>query len=127
MKELKVSLKWEYTLESKFTTAYKKALINKWYFAFKIPDWWLSQKPYDMIVVINKETYHIEIKMIKWDTFYMSQLRPNQYASLKHIHKLNGNAIVIVHKKWTNSYKIIPFEVILRCPKNEWICILFDN
>ena len=49
MQELNLQLKWKFTLEKTFTTAYLKAIRDKWWFAYKLSDWSLGQKPFEIV------------------------------------------------------------------------------
>lgn len=127
MNELETSIKWPYKLESSFTTSWLKSLKEKWYFCYKIPDWSLWQKPYDVIVVTDKNTYHIEIKLIKGNKFPLSNLRPNQWASMRKIDKLLWSSILVIYSSNNNNYKIIPFSKIKNLDKQGKIELVFKK
>ncbi len=103
---LKPKIRWTCKLEKDFqgqlTTAYKNADC----FVFKIPDNSMTAKPYDMILVDNQwETFHIELKITKDLSINVSNLRPNQRASLWLISKLNEDAAwVFVFSTKSNEY-----------------------
>jgi len=125
MKNLNFNIKWNFTLESKFTTAFLKEFTKdkKWW-AFKIPDLIRTIKPFDFFWINKWWVYFCEVKMIDWDIFNFSILRNNQYTALKRIYLLIDNfcfinmfSIVLIYSKKYNTYKIINFKDILKAEK----------
>lgn len=121
-------VKWAFTLESKFTSAYLKEFqwekCKDWW-AFKIPDLIRTIKPFDWFWVNKWWAYFCEVKMMEWNVFKFSDLRNNQYTALKRISILtdkfwleNIHAIVMIYSKRFKKYKIIKFSEIIEAEEN---------
>lgn len=128
MKELEIEMtnKKSFNLEKEFTSFFLKWLKSKWFFVYKISDSWIWLKPFDIIIHTPNWWYYWEIKIIEKDIFQISQLRENQYTSLKHITTLWWDAIVIVYSKEANKCKIIPFDKIIWLNKGNSIKLIFN-
>lgn len=125
MKELKVDIKWSFTTEAKFTTAWLKQLRDKWFYCDKISDSWIWFKKVDCYIRSNKDSYCCEIKVIEATTFNLWKIRPNQWASLRKWYNLWGNAILCVYSKKHNKYKIFSFEKIKYLSSNDNVSLIF--
>ena len=126
MKELNLIVPWQYSLESKFTTSWLKEIRNKGWFAYKLSDGSLGQKPFDAIVTTNKGTYYVELKVINKDIFPINRFWPSQLKSLRLTNELWWNAIVLVYSKQYNQYKIFSFDKIKDLSSNESVKLIFD-
>ena len=127
MKELEVDLKWPFRLEKEFTTAWLRALKNRWYFAHKLSDGSISSKPYDCIIRTKEATYHTEIKVIDKQNFYLKQLRPNQRQALRKITKLWWIWLIVVYSKFYNKHKLFTFDKIKDIKPWDYVKLLFDK
>lgn len=125
MKELNLQIKWTYTLESKFTTAWLKEIRNKGWFAYKLSDGSLWQKPFDAIVTTDKGTYFVELKVINKDVFQINRFWPSQLKSLRLVNSMWWNAIVLVYSKTYNKYKIFSFDMIKDLSSDESVKLIF--
>ena len=125
MLELNLKVPWKFTLESKFTTAWLKEIRNKGWFAYKLSDGSLWQKPFDAIVTTNKGTYFIELKVVNKDIFNISRFWPSQLKSLRLTNSLWSNAIVLVYSKTYNRYKIFSFDKIKNLDSSESVKLIF--
>jgi len=74
----------------------------------------MDLKPYDCDIATEIASYHTEIKLIKKDSFTLSQLRPNQIKALEHLTKLGRNAIVVIYSIEKNSYLIFEYKELVR-------------
>ena len=125
MQEIQTIVPWSFTKEKDFTTAWLKTLKGKWHFVYKLTDASMWKKPYDAIIRSQISTYHTELKIVEWNIFKISDLRNNQYSSLRNISELWWNAIVVVYSVKFNDYKIIDFNKILKCSINDSIKLVF--
>lgn len=125
MKELILPIKWKHTTEAKFTTAWLKELRVKWYYCDKISDWSIWAKKVDCYIRTKIDTYCCEIKVIEVNTFNLSRLRPNQWASLRKWYELWWTAILCVYSKKHNKYKIFNFEKIKDLSSNDNVSLIF--
>lgn len=125
--KLHIPVKWKFTLESKFTTAYLKQFRkdDKWW-AFKIPDIIRTIKPLDWFWINEWWVYFCEVKMLESNIFEFKQLRNNQYTALKRISTLsdqywlnNIHAVVMVYSKKFKKFKVIKFSEILE-KESKW-------
>lgn len=128
--------------EAIFTTAWLKSLKEKWFWCHKISDWWIWLKPFDWIIQSNLNNYSFEAKRVASNTFNLNQIRPNQRASFHKISNLenkceiyetdpkklkNKSCLLIIFKKDSSDYIIIPFVEIAYLSQEWSIKIDFKN
>ena len=124
---IKVPLRKSIKLEKEFQADLWKWLRDMWCFVYKIPDASMWYKPYDMeFVFLDWETYHCELKIIKWKSINTNALRPNQHASLSLITKLNPRiALVIVYSTEVKDYTMMTYKDFMWSANENWTISLF--
>ena len=129
MQELEVQLQESHNSEAEFTREWLSLLEKKGYRSTKITDWSIWLKPFDWIIESDQDSYFFEAKRILWNIFKNSQMRQNQITSFLRITKLRKNrkCIVVIFKKWTKDYIIIPFVDLFKWWEKQSFIIDFEN
>ncbi len=115
-------LKWWYTLEKEFQTAYLKALRNDKYIVYRRQDIGLGYKFVDSECWdLNWNCTQIEFKKIPGDTFNVSHFEQSQITLLHELDKRQpGIACVMIWSVKRNDYKILSFTEIWNWKNEKW-------
>lgn len=127
MKELIVTVKWPFNLESSFTSKFRSELEAKGFYVDKISDGSIGTKKCDCYIKTYNKTYLCEIKVIPNDILHFSRLRPNQIKALRLWDKLWGMSIVVVYSKKQDKHKVLRFQDMSHLKRDDAVKVDFSN
>lgn len=113
MQQFKIPIKWNYRLESKFTTEYLKQWSELWNWWYKISDMARTIKPTDTILGDSTWLYIVEFKMIDGDMLHIgNKFEPSQMKAWRAVSWLCNKALAIVYSIKRQDYVVIDFTDI---------------
>lgn len=126
---LKPTIRGWCKLEKDYQAQLNRAYNDIGAFVFKIPDNSMTTKPYDMEFVLHDGiTYHAELKITKDLSINVSDLRPNQRASLWKISELNPDiAWVFVFSTKSNDHYFMRYVDFRQAANDKGTVKLFNS